>query len=426
MEKIYENKNQQKKKYKTFQSMRLDSVSCLLFAIALILTSGFVVAGLSNSSYAAPDADLSNITAIESSKDYIMGNNAESSMDTLSMRTATAGTENIYVYCIERYREYAAGEYSKDGSIDDLGLNYLLNAFDINNGNFNLDGVTNHTGGAGDTIADVDIKYWAGQAAIYSYLYGDEYNIAGSGEVPSTYLKEYKTFTTNPDASDVGVGYLDDKTVEDLAGSNYVRANDGKTLFNAITVGGKTINEAISYAKSLNSTGNLFSLSISNTKEGLSKSGNYFVSGPYKAILKHNIDYTNSPSVEIKVRNAPSGTKIVGSDGKELTNPLSGTVTQFSIMIPQNKVKEAKKITVLGSSYVEFNGPTKYVADGKQSLAILQPNSKSISTGIDFEIAPTSDTGVNIGQTIYFIGLIILLCGVGIIYANAKTTQTQE
>ena len=33
------------------------------------------------------------------------------------------------------------------------------------------------------------------------------------------------------------------------------------------------------------------------------------------------------------------------------------------------------------------------------------------------------DTGMTTAQTIYFIGLIVLLCGVGIIYANAKPVE---
>ena len=35
------------------------------------------------------------------------------------------------------------------------------------------------------------------------------------------------------------------------------------------------------------------------------------------------------------------------------------------------------------------------------------------------------DTGMSKAQTIYFIGLIVLLCGVGIVYANAKPVESK-
>ena len=49
-----------------------------------------------------------------------------------------------------------------------------------------------------------------------------------------------------------------------------------------------------------------------------------------------------------------------------------------------------------------------------------------LADGKQFDLAPAPDTGISAGQTIYFVGLIVLLCGVGIIYANAKPTQVQN
>ena len=43
------------------------------------------------------------------------------------------------------------------------------------------------------------------------------------------------------------------------------------------------------------------------------------------------------------------------------------------------------------------------------------------STSVQVVGAP--DTGMSTAQTIFFIGLIVLLCGVGIVYANAKPVQ---
>ena len=39
------------------------------------------------------------------------------------------------------------------------------------------------------------------------------------------------------------------------------------------------------------------------------------------------------------------------------------------------------------------------------------------------EIVGSPDTAMSSVQTIYFIGLVVLLCGIGIIYANAKPVE---
>ena len=43
--------------------------------------------------------------------------------------------------------------------------------------------------------------------------------------------------------------------------------------------------------------------------------------------------------------------------------------------------------------------------------------------GTDYNVVGAPDTGMSAAQTIYFIGLIVLLCGVGIVYANAKPIE---
>ena len=56
----------------------------------------------------------------------------------------------------------------------------------------------------------------------------------------------------------------------------------------------------------------------------------------------------------------------------------------------------------------------------------VKTGEKTISKGTDVEFVGTDDTGMTTVQTIYFIGLIVLLCGVGIVYANAKPVQVKQ
>ena len=62
---------------------------------------------------------------------------------------------------------------------------------------------------------------------------------------------------------------------------------------------------------------------------------------------------------------------------------------------------------------------------------ILNPpavdNSKLAKTArCDIDFVGTPDTGMSKAQTVFFIGLIVLLCGVGIVYANAKPIEVES
>ena len=57
---------------------------------------------------------------------------------------------------------------------------------------------------------------------------------------------------------------------------------------------------------------------------------------------------------------------------------------------------------------------------------MLFRSTKVIGSGLEISFVGSPDTGMNNAQTIYFIGLIILLCGVGIVYANAKPVEQKQ
>ena len=67
-----------------------------------------------------------------------------------------------------------------------------------------------------------------------------------------------------------------------------------------------------------------------------------------------------------------------------------------------------------------------YTHEGTQKLILLDEEEKPDQKGIDFDIVGVPDTGMNAAQTIYFIGLIVLLCGVGIVYANTKPVESKQ
>ena len=50
---------------------------------------------------------------------------------------------------------------------------------------------------------------------------------------------------------------------------------------------------------------------------------------------------------------------------------------------------------------------------------------KEVSKGLDFTIVKVPDTATDISGTIYVVGLIVLLSGLGILYINVRKQKTQ-
>ena len=74
-------------------------------------------------------------------------------------------------------------------------------------------------------------------------------------------------------------------------------------------------------------------------------------------------------------------------------------------------------------------GANKYTSENFQKVAnvgILN-KSQSVPLNIQLDYTPAvGDTGMSVAQIVYFIGLIVLLTGVGIIYVNAKPAEIKQ
>lgn len=128
---------------------------------------------------------------------------------------------------------------------------------------------------------------------------------------------------------------------------------------------------------------------------------------------------------ELKLNKAPEGTMVVDKDGKEitdLTNLQPGT--KFAFKVPVDKVKEENKkmeVSVLGS--FDSYAADIYVAEGSQTVTSVSKINNNLSVPLDLELnyAPTvPNTALNNSATLYIIGLILLLSGLGIFYTSAK------
>ena len=96
-------------------------------------------------------------------------------------------------------------------------------------------------------------------------------------------------------------------------------------------------------------------------------------------------------------------------------------------MQAEKVTKNVQKVVVsVAGNFTTLEGKYYNAAGDFQKVVSVKTGEKSISRGTEVEFIGTDDTGMNTVQTIYFIGLIVLLCGVGIVYANAKPVQVKQ
>ena len=84
------------------------------------------------------------------------------------------------------------------------------------------------------------------------------------------------------------------------------------------------------------------------------------------------------------------------------------------------------KFSVKANSTITYNAPYLYVdkVGGHQPSILVGPESKDLSASIEMTLAP--DTALSVSNSIYFLGFLILISGVFVIYANVKTKEVSE
>lgn len=122
--------------------------------------------------------------------------------------------------------------------------------------------------------------------------------------------------------------------------------------------------------------------------------------------------------------NAPSGLKVYKEDGTEVTDLSSIPVSdKVYFVVDKSNMKEDYKFTVKVNSTVEYNAPYQYVdkETGRQPSILVGSESKQMSANMEMTLSP--DTALSVSNSIYFLGLLILVSGVFVIYVNVKTKK---
>ena len=408
MEKIYMN-NQKNQKQSFFQQLFNSKGSVVLtIAIACIGIMGLVAFGFNQISFAAGDktgAVLPEtfVSAHGSSDIAVLGESSLGNFTVLGFFANLDDGSQIPVFCIEYNVAFVANkEYVKGQEITDQGLIYLMSQLYPNKD------IVDSEGNALDERAQV----WITQTAIWTYLYevGDPNNSKLSEENVANKIKAVTSLynDTNP---------------------LYVSDN-GTPVFDKLGIN-SLIEQAKQYRQNPFTT-----LSVNKKSESvaITNDNKFYQSDEVSVVGSTSSPLINSfESYSVTINNAPEGTVIVKQDGTtytadELKN--MAPTSKFYVRVPVDKVTEDLKkveISVLGN--FKMYGAHAYTAETYQKVANvgLLNKSQSVPLNIQLDYTPAvGDTGMSVAQIVYFIGLIVLLTGVGIIYVNAKPAEIKQ
>lgn len=387
MEKIYMNENKSQKK------SNIDFSVILSFAVAIFAVFSLVACGFSGISYAAPVTG-EKLTFYKGMNDsgeqlFVSGETADKKSFRVPLYYSDPEFKNA-IFCIEHANQNVATgtEYTKGEAITDYGLLYLLNNSFVND-------VTIVPNG------NRFVEAWVTQVAIWIYLADtDSANPKNAlTQADRDIIKNVTKITVNDGVlgtndKEVGAGFYD----------KYV---------------GKLVEEA-------KKASNLKKISVSKADETLSKTsdGKYYQTSVITVVGEPSSDLIN---YDINITGI-DGCIVVDENGKTLEPTGVAPGTKFYVRVPVDKVTEKTQTLNIG-----VNGNFKSLAGNEynavgdfQKIVSVTGSTTTVSNGTSMEIIGAPDTGMTTAQTIYFIGLVVLLCGVGIVYANAKPVNAKQ
>ena len=322
---------------------------------------------------------------------------------------AEDSTGTYQLYCSDRNNGNFTGAYTltKDKRLD-YGFTHILVKQDsiYTNDTYTRKFQNNQTPVAADSsfnaISKTMVNTWITQMAIWGYQGSISSNELNNG------LLAYKAFS--------GDRTLEYELFSDAAFTSGLSA---KALWDTYVVseinGAKELNAKSPYdaTMSINVDGDWTKIDgTDNVKSGL---------------ISTSISSGNTGTYSLTFDNAPEGTKVYTEDGKEVTDLKSIPVSsKIYLVVPKSDKKEDYKFSINASSTLTYDAAYQYVdkTTGHQPSILVGPESKDLSASIEMTLAP--DTALSVSNSIYFLGFLILISGVFVIYANVKTKEVSE
>ena len=398
MEKIYMDSGDKSPKKQSFFKKLLNDKGSMtaLVVIAFVGIVGLMVFGLNQISFAA---DLTGqlpekFTSKQGDENVmrLLGETRSGQDGVLPILGFYTDTD-IPIFCIEYNVTYSVGkEYTPGEEISDYGLIYLMSKIYPN---------VPFKDAAGNELAE-NVQVWLTQSAIWSYLYetGDPKN--------SDFV------TWNDKVKDVNRLY-------DSSANYVITADAGKSLYEQFG-----INTLIEKAKTMRN--HVMLVSVSKKSENISVTNdNKFYQTDLISVTGSvgSTDITSFEGYSVNLSKVPEGTILVDESGNQYSDLENMSPTsKFFVRIPVDKVTdENKTLEISVSGKFKTYGANKYVSGEYQKVANVKLLNKNVNHPLTIQLDYTPEvpnTGMGVAQTIYFMGLILLLSGVGIVYANAK------
>ena len=397
MEKIYMEENKSQKQKQQQDQKRLFNISIVLsFVVAAFAIVSLMTVAFDKPSYAAPDTETVP-------DDITFYTKQASGVQDMAFGKSTAGVNTFAVplyyrdesytlplFCVEHLAEVDNGiAYSKNSAIEDYGLLYILN------NSYAKSGVK-------ITSGNEYMEAWATQVAIWLYL--DRTTTGTVHDTKHAITEEQLTAIQHTTVVELK---------SDVSGST--RSTDASLY--------SKIDALVEAAR--NASSNRMLTVTKAAGETTSTSDNTYFQSPLITVTGNPASAFKSYDITIS---GVEGAKAVTENGEDLalTNVAPGT--KFYVRVPKNKVTAAATVNVGVNGTFEMLEGNYYTANSGdyQKVVTVTGSTKQVSSGVQFDVAPSEDTGVNKAQTIYFIGLVVLLCGIGIVYANAKPSEIKQ
>lgn len=372
----------------------------LLIAMISLVTFGFgkTVKAESYIADSAPDKFLTNKVGHQ----YENGQLTEPQNDSvLSNTTVSAAGQNVIdyhtkdmkkIFCLDRTKQYPITgdvEYTKINTTFAYGIVYIIVNSEKYYNSLDLSGVS-------DTNKKME-QSWFTQIAIWRFQNSDFANLAS------------KTGFSN-DIFEEGV-QVPGTTIDDY----YYYSRRAKQLWDATD----------SLVRDANNATN-----IANETISVSYDGNNSIDKDSKTVKTNviTVDKTNIKSYKLDISKAPNGTKVYSENGAEITDLGTITVDKFYLVFPIDNVDNYTYDFNLGIStdnYVSYDGHFYTSGDVNQPVVLVTKGNKSASASLNLKGSHVEDTASSIANSIYFVGFLILITGIGIIYANVKTKKEE-
>ena len=454
MEKIYMEDSSNSQSSQSSQSSNKDykrqfKISVILsFVVAFFAIYSLIACGISQVSYAAPTDGIGSGTEASEIKFYDSDNSVVVNAGTgnafnVPVYYTTVNENNVSIFCVEPQADIPT-IYSGDSTDNSYVIDYYLT--DNNAVNYGLltmlDKFYNEDG------SDVDLFTTMSELSSYdtTVLAGNERAILNS------FIKQASVWLYMTEK--LGGPVDDGSDLNRLTSTEYsaLTGSNGTLLIKIGTSSSHSLpsNTAIftairSLVNQAKNASSYFSVKL-NVLSELSKRDDgdyqigYSIANTPNSLEVNSYDISVVDSSNNEVLSS-SNYRIVDAEGntiennKIICNSGSACINQFYVIISKDYISEKNKTyefnVGISANVKTFKGAVyRNVLDSDsvhlQKIVTVTGTSRDVSSGASFQIVTSEDTGMTTAQTIYFIGLVVLLCGIGIVYANAKPAESKQ